>query len=273
MIWKTTISNKYSIIRNMETGDSLKPQDRPAENLPGIITTEAVRSLLQNTFDLPNYDRSKGLGINLPYIQTYSENFPDRTQINSFGVTSEIKAYPLLSGIGILRDVLSVQNTDIDGDRAALITIDLDGSNSHLIPLVIVLKDNIKLSGRQGLGTEIDNSKKPFGKEWIMQNEDYIFFHTPLYDFDRIHPKQNPYDYFDYLRRAPSKDSGKVNSVIQLLNIQKNSPIGFSFDPAKDHHFCDYMPWDDPIQFFKYGTFVQGIHAPEAIWIDKTNSK
>lgn len=253
----------------MEIGDLLKPQDRPAENLSGIITTEAVRNLLQNTFDLPKYDHSKGLGINLPYIQTYSDNFPNSIRINSFGVTSEIKAYPLLSGIGILRDILSVQNTDIDGDSAALITIDLDGSNSHLIPLVVVLKDNTNLSGRQGFGTEIDNSKKPFGKEWIMQNEDYIFFHTPFYNLNRIHPKQNPYDYFDYLRKAPSKDFGGVKGVIRLLNTQKNSPIGFSFNPAKDHHFCDYMPWDDPIQFFKYGTFVQGIYAPEAIWIKK----
>lgn len=253
----------------METGDSLKSQDRPAENPTRIITIEAVRKLSQNTFDLPNYDRSKGLGINLPYIQTFSGDFPDRTKIDSFGVTSEIKAYPLLSGIGILRDILSVQNTDIDGDHAALITIDLDGSNSHLIPLVVVLKDNTKLSGRQGFGTEIDNSKKTFGKEWIMQNEDYIFFHTPFYNFDRIHPKRNPYDYFNYLRKAPSKDFGKEKSVIQLLNTQKNNPIGFSFDPARDHHFCDYMPWDDPIQFFEYGTFVQGIYAPEAIWIKK----
>ena len=93
-----------------------------------------------------------------------------------------------------------------------------------------------------------------------------MFFQTRLYDINRIHPKKKPFDYFDYLRNAPSIDYGKSSSIIQLLRTQKNNPIGFSFNPAEDHHFCDYL---ERMQFFDYGTFVQGIHVPEAIWIKK----
>jgi len=151
----------------MET-NGLNSQDRPVENSVGVITPENARKLLQNTFDLPKYNSSTGLGINLPYFHKFSEDFPNRIKINSFGTPTEIKAYPILSGIGILRDILAVQDTDIDGKSSALVTIDLDGSDSHPIPLVVVLKDRTKLSGRQTFGVQIDNSKKDSVGEWIV---------------------------------------------------------------------------------------------------------